>query len=678
MEKKEATLILDYIFDDIKPNFKKILLENKEYKLEEINKKEIKIEFNDIESELCSKVITMILLYDYGNEDKHKFELIPGINKGILFPFSGTTRDIILTENQAYKIEINSEYSFGKKEINISDNRLLLINVDRRYLLNINTIILPTKEILLTGDWSMQVYIADLQKKLFFYKSISTPNYDSFFENYKDNGNKAKTFFSDIHNFFEDKNFNHEKYLSLFNKGYLGDSLVIKYNLPKKILSNKYNKKEYFDFISACGLYYILYYIKEKERQNEIKQIYHYFIDFKKQLEEDPNLENYMRILIIIEFSLLFQKKNNFENFKKINFKYYCTKQLEQNSPLKISVSFLEKFIENLDENSPFIYPLILIDSGNYAYKNENAYGIGLINKTILKSHLKNIIPDIIISIDDEEYLLEEADTNKLSGTVTLNLSSKLLLPFKNHELDKEIENKYNNTKLSLILFLTLFHEILGHKKGGYSSKDEIILRSPNVFYDRKKKDIFKLVKKDSLFASNNEIKILRDCDEDSGYFLEFFIGECEYGFYTDLIENMIENDINLNFILNNDLWNNQIEVMRNYIKLKYTIFNYNKTLLKNNYSNIHEEIEDLEKIIKEKNIKFDTVKESQKKIQEIKLIKSKRKVLFNSDINKQKEYEKYAKLSSKEIREKMNEKDIQPELRDILFHIILDRVRKK
>ena len=71
-------------------------------------------------------------------------------------------------------------------------------------------------------------------------------------------------------------------------------------------------------------------------------------------------------------------------------------------------------------------------------------------------------------------------------------------------------------------------------------------------------------------------------------------------------------------------------------------------------------------------------MKESQKKIQEIKLIKSKRKVLFNSDINKQKEYEKYAKLSSKEIREKMNEKDIQPELRDILFHIILDRVRKK
>ena len=677
MEKKEAILIFDYIFDEIKPNFIKIIFENKEYKLEEINKKELKIEFNDIESEMCSKVVTMILLYNYGNKDIHTFEVIPGINKGIMFPFSGTTRDIILTENQTYKIEINSEYSFGKKEINISDNRLLLINVDRNYILNINTIILPTKEILSTGDWSMQVYIADLQKKLCFYKNISTPDYSSFFENYENNKNKAKTFFSEILKFFEDKDFNHEKYISLFNKGYFGDSLVIKYNLPKKILSDKYNKKEYFDFISAYGLYYILYYIKEKERQNEIKQIYHYFIGFKKQLEEDPNLENYMRILIIIEFSLLFQKINNFENFKKINFKYYCTKQLEINSPLKISVSFLEKFIENLDENSPFINPLILIDSGNYVYKNENAYGIGLTNKTILKSHLKNIIPDIIISIDDEE-LLEEADTNKLLGTVTLNLSSNLLSPFKNQELDKKIENKYINTKLSLILFLTLFHEILGHKKGGYSSKDEDILRSPNVFYDRQKKDIFKLVERNSLFTSKNEIKILRDFDEDSGYLLEYFIGECEYGFYTDLIENMIENEVNLNFILNNDLWNNKIEVMRNYIKLKYIIFNYNKTLFKNNYSNIHEEIEALEKIIKENNIKFDTVKESQKKMEEIKLIKSKRKVLFNTDINKQKVYKKYEKLSSKEIREKMNEKEIQPELRDILFHILLDRVRKK
>ena len=77
-----------------------------------------------------------------------------------------------------------------------------------------------------------------------------------------------------------------------------------------------------------------------------------------------------------------------------MEFKYYNTNNLEKETPLESAITFLVNFIKNLDETSPFIYPLLLIDSGNYIYGKENAYGYGLTNYEILKSHLKNAIPD--------------------------------------------------------------------------------------------------------------------------------------------------------------------------------------------------------------------------------------------------------------------------------------------
>ena len=48
------------------------------------------------------------------------------------------------------------------------------------------------------------------------------------------------------------------------------------------------------------------------------------------------------------------------------------------------AITFLVNFVNNIDDNSPFIYPLILIDSGNYVYGQQNAYRYGLTNLEIL------------------------------------------------------------------------------------------------------------------------------------------------------------------------------------------------------------------------------------------------------------------------------------------------------
>ena len=85
-----------------------------------------------------------------------------------------------------------------------------------------------------------------------------------------------------------------------------------------------------------------------------------------------------------MEFTYLMKNIKNVEKFKKIEFTYYNLNILEEESPLFIANTFLKKLIEDLDDISPFIYPLIWIDSGNYDYSGENAFGYGLTNKEIL------------------------------------------------------------------------------------------------------------------------------------------------------------------------------------------------------------------------------------------------------------------------------------------------------
>ena len=265
--------------------------------------------------------------------------------------------------------------------------------------------------------------------------------------------------------------------------------------------------------------------------------------------------------------------------------------------------------INILDENSPFYYPLILIDSGSYIlesrYSKKHVYGYGLTSSKILKDHLKNIIPEIIITFNDDTLFDCDQGTNdKNSGIVSMNLSSQLFSQFTNMNINETINNKNILDDLSLRIFIVLFHEVFGHKNGGYSFNNESLL-SPNFFYDKKKKQIMKL---DYLYSSNidhNCIKILRDPESvsDSGSFLEYFLGESKYGYISILIEIMLLNRINLNFIFNANLWDKEINILQNFIELKYLVFINNKSLLnKLNYKNIAEEIKYLKQVIKEYN----------------------------------------------------------------------------
>ena len=560
---KEAVLILDIFFtNDNCPTITSINIENQEYKLDEIDNKEIKIKFNDFESDLDSKIINMSFLYNNAIESQI-FEIIPGINRGIFFPYyRGVVRDVRFFEKQKYKVEITSDET--KKEYEINNNRLLLINFNLLYDLYINNIY-STEKLIFLGDLSSQNCVFDLSKDIIFSRDITNENFNLFFEKNESFKKDAEYFYNSIKNLLGDNNkFNYDEFIKLFSEENLGEKLYIQNNFSKKILQEYYNKKEYFDFISYCCLYYILFYIRRENNEKKLRNIYQYFDEYKFELEKDSNLEYYMKNIIIIEFSLLLKEVKDLEKFKDIKFTYYNTNQIDKGSPLSISLNFLNNLIDNLDEKSPFYYPLILINSGDYIYNKNNAYGYGLKNIEILKSHLRNSLPYVVIIIDDEEINLEKINTNKAFNSFIFNLSKKILFPLKQFDISKKVENENINNNLVLIIFLTLFYGLFGKNKK----------ESAYIFYEINKKSIIKLIEKDSIFSYKNEIKILENDEENnSKYILQYFLGQCKYGFISELIEKMIIENINLHFILHIKLWNEKIEILRKYIELKYIVF---------------------------------------------------------------------------------------------------------
>ena len=632
-----------------------------------MNNKKIKINFNEYEKEFGSKILSLTML-NQNIERIYYFEVISGINIGILFPSFGLTRDIIFPDDKEYKVKIIS--SSSKKEFSIR-GRLLLINFNSGYELFINDKLITTQ--ILNSGYSSQISLFDLEKQIFFYKSILPLQFDLFFDAYENYNNDAKHFFDSIYEFLNNNKFDFAQYKKLFYNEELIKTIMYKFNLPKNILKNKYNKKEYFEFISSCALYFIICSLNDEK---EIISIYKYFLEYKNKLENDSNLEYYQRNIIIIELANMLKIKNNRDKFEKLDFKYYNTKTLEKDSLLESAMTFLVRFIDNIDDKSPFIYPLILIDSGNYIYGKENAYGYGLTNLDILKSHLYDAIPDIIITVNDGQIKSEETLLNKLSVSVKLNLSTKLLIPFQNYLIDKKIENKNICSNLELILFLTLFYKIFGHKKRVFSPKDKDFYNSPNIFYDKTEKKLLRLVNRNDFILSDKDVPILgKKEQEDTECFLEYFIGKCEFGFYSDIIEKMLLNNIKLNFILDIDMWNKEIDVMRKYIKLKYIIFIYDKNLLdKKIFNDIYDEINMLENIIKEKDVDLNKIK----KISDINYFENKEDELSENNEKKiEIDYEKYKNYSSEELLEIAFKQETPRSVKDFIYKIIFSRIIK-
>ena len=676
----EAILRLDVVKVE-KALFDSVFLEDQEYKLQD--NMEIKIKFNELESQIGSKCVTL-KIKEKENEEKeveeHHFEVSEGVNSGFLFTSHGKTRDLIFPEDEKVKIRIENGKKKIEKDLDSVQNcvkRLLLINLSYGDILYINEKKLTYKIFDIDNHKSIQVSVVNLEQGILPFKHIAPRSYEYFFKMFNKYYQELKNFHDIFKKYLDsnDRNRNPEILKKeLKNLDAIEDIFFLaKLNLPKKILEQNYNDEKYFDFLYLCSLKHVINaYRSYIEDIDKMKHFYDLLEEIKIKVEKDSDLQYYQKSIIVVEYGVLI--KNN-ENFEKVNFSYYLTKNFEKDSIGYCSMEFLREFCDNIDEKSPFYFPLILIDSGSYTYEGECIYGYGLINKKMLISHLKEIIPDVICTYYTPDFD-EEALTNKSTGCVAINLSS-IFDSLEEVNICKAINDKKTRDNFSLKMVTILFHEIFGHKKTGYNSD----ISSPHRFFDKTRKNLMVLKNRNSFEKGENIINILRSTNvkHDSGHFIEYFFGKCESGFIFELFEIMLFDNIDMGFLFNTSYFHDKIDTLRKYVEYKYLVYEENKELLENiKYQNIEEELSSLKKIIQEKK----KVSSNEKKNEEISSPKIKpfqnpKKKLLATQEYDDIDYNYYIEKSNEEIKKKLQDNKVSPQLKKILRQIMFERTVK-
>ena len=591
-------------FSFIKNIYDTIIVDKDEFYIKDQNISKT-IVFNHLEKEIGKKVCNYQLI---NKNDKDipivqgTFEIYLGDNvgycfldtKGTAFQFSlinknGELPNLIKNE---FDISMNLLSKFSK-HIKVSANKF--DTKDRANLLLINCN--GNEQIIFDND--KKINIEEIKKKITPFSDINGYNICFYNSNFND-FSKRKIEEIEGLNFEKIYNNYNVKITEIYNKiiEYIDnnndslnfkelfseikepqDIIKIKFTYTNKILEKELNKDEYIEFIFRLNfLQRVKAIINENEKIdiNLIKLIHKNGKKIKNQICND-NLKNYEKILLLIELNLSeidFSKKDKIEYFNKNNLNIY--------SPLYMAYEFLNKFIDELEYQSNFYFPLLCIDSGLFfynfeinevTYHNITTYGYNMNSLSIIIDHLKGIIPNVILYdnacfLDDAN---EDSNTNSYTGLISLN-TKKLA----KEKIEQGIMNENTRKHYAFIIVRNLFHEIFGHKKSLISKFEEWLI-SPISFKN-------KLGELSFISSDNNQYHqfqkleniveegiSLKNCSGDSGYYLEYYFGDYNNFSITSIIDILKEkSNINFAILLDTNLWHFRIEALQKYVYFKY------------------------------------------------------------------------------------------------------------
>ena len=636
----KAKLTIIFCTFNNNPIFDRFTLNEKEYKIEN-GIIEQELTFNKYENDLGKKICCYKLKTKEENNASCEgtFEISQGNNIAYCFLDDGgiTFKILFLQKKESIKEFINSKFTINKSsgknkliELSLNQNEtedranLILINCltnteikkEGQLLINLREVVgeseFSEKNVGYQICYHYGNYIDYAYQKMeevdqLNFKNLYDSNLDQVEEMYKilytimDNKDKTKTK-ELINNFF--KKYKEKRY-ELTN-----NIIQRKYLYSNKILEEELNSGNYFDFIFKI-LSLILFeekYSEDDEKNNyginDFKIIYNKLIENKKKLESDNLLKIYEKIFLLIdvytsEFIYMDNKEDYIINYLHIN-------NFEAESPLFYAYAFLYDFIKDLDYNSNFYYPLLSIDSGLYEYffkeykKYISTFGFNMLSLDKIKDHLKNMIPSYIIISKKLLKDDENARTNPLNGNIILNINQFGFINISKNQPDKNISKHY-----AFIISKILIHEFFGHKKSSFSKKGKnynSIISFKDESGERKYIDDNdkKKIKdgKDIMEDKNINLDSFRG---DSGYFIEFFLEKINNE-YTNAIIDTIENKTNLCKLLDAKLWHRELNIFKEYLKLKSIFLDYFPDHIIENNLNIYDQIKLMkEKIDKEK-----------------------------------------------------------------------------
>ncbi len=646
---------LEIFFYDLKfsnLNYDSFLILGKEYI---IGNETIKIQLDDnLFDKTKNPRITEIQLFNKSNEDLSAlfyFNLYYGDNVINVFTAcgGGITYELILKKTNIKSIffhnkEIKHYDTLGtenRKRFTLINFIFEIIQIDN---ISINLFIYRQK---LSNSKNYQYSVFDIKQKLIVVKPIEFYK-NTIFKLFKFK-EQLNHFYETLKEFLKDSNHLNLDDIIISNYQNINSIYINKLNISKDKLENIFNDKqtvELFYYKKLVDLIYDYEEISENKKIN-IKDAFDYFENIKENILEDKSLKYYQQVFLLENYFSIYEQQKDITLIKKLNIKYYLTNKAEEDSILSITFKFFNQIINMITEKSKIFFPLLQINSGEGYYKQDKVYSFNMINVQTLKLHLKEIIPDIIMSYTKEGKKI--ASTHKFTGLISIN-SKKIF----NHEsLDFIFKKSMNLSEAkdnSIILFRYIFHELC-HKKYTFENTDKEIY-SPKKFFNEENK-LITLLYYQSKTKEENISKLLTSNLEnigDSGHFLEYFFGNVlNRNFFM-----IFDKTKNLGKLIDNpDLFLDDLNVIKEYIKLKYISQTISKTIHNQNLS-IYDEMKQLEI-----NIKLSESQLNLNKNNENDYLKKK----INNITNKEEldEIRKKIKFDDNEsnIKESENDKDI-------------------
>ena len=553
--------------------------------------------FNQFETTLLKK---MYILEPNGKiKDYYTINLLKGKNTCHLMSLGGQRELYELLFYDEDKIELIVD---GKeiKEYDSLDKfkRFSLVNI-KNYKIKINGTEINLQNYINFKNLennSYQLSFYDIQQKFIVSKEIKQIQYMDFLDFYDKHNSGLNNCSLNIDELTKNKDEFSKKSSLLYEDNeifFISITKQLNLNLTEKSVKNIINDCKYLKFIyNYIQLrIFLIFHLFIKGKFEEFVQIYKYLNDFYKNLENDSDCEIYEKISVLFHFAELFNEVRCCDIFIKSKFHYIKTKKAEDNSTLKLSLEFLEKYINNLNEESPQYFKLIEIDSGVGDYQGSNIFTYDIIDIKALKNHLKEAIPTIFCFYsNDSSNNLAFAFPEFVGICVNEANLFKYCEKFK---IDEDCFNmrKYDVKNIAMKLSLDVIHESFGHIK--FQIHDEFCFKklntTPRKCFENKK--LKKLVGVDKPIKDNTINILTCPAKSDSGNYLESSLGKLPGNmYYTSVYLQELKNIGNL--LDHPELFYNKdnLEILQKYVFYKFV---YEKKFEKKENRNKDEEDEE-------------------------------------------------------------------------------------
>ena len=539
------------------------------------------------------KATISITLYDDSNNfGECKFNVYYGNNYAYIQTdrLSNLVYEIILQNMKSAKI---TEYGkiFNQLD-NLGNNdreRLTLINYEQSSI-NINEIDLNLFNIInrntIESDIGFnQISVLSLDKKIFIVKPIKNRSeYDvNFFIEQKELLLKFKKDFnkflnSSIYNYVKVRNEIYHKYRIIKQHGSLD------LNRDDEYLNEIFNKNKFLD-VELFFNYSLCIFFLDSETEfiyfnkNAIILCINKLENIKKELKKETNLSMYEKVRVIYTlFEVLLMKNSMFKNInelEKLNIRYLITSKKEENSIIDKCYKYYFSFVNSISEDSAIFPYLLNIDSGCGYYNKEPVYTFDLKNLNMIKSHLKQVFPQVIILcyIENGEVALTDSEF----GGIIIN--EFYLTKLKNIDYNSSSSKIQEEQKddIAMNLFLELIHEASGHKKYALSEEE---VNSPKKIFNKNKK-IITLKHPSEYVPDDNDAEYILTSDNnkekgDSGHYLELCFGKYNNELIISILRNMEKKG---KLIKYPELFTDDGKILQEYVTLRKKIEENNITI---------------------------------------------------------------------------------------------------